>query len=278
MYYLSTCFQVRAYWLFNDEDTVTRREGVVKAFASASRYIKHLDSGDKSGLPVRYLRFLDLRICFTAAIFISKVIHSSYRHFVDEEHGKEVFSTAISFFKNSTVEDNDMNGRSTKVLAQLWSIHKNLFDQSPQRPPRISLKSRLLFSIAHDGLWQWREKYAGQPSNGAPDLPPPLISPAETSTLEDRNSLDEHGASPSKSVPQPTAFGQSGIGLDASNGSSFLRSSNFSGNDLINNEKEILQQPEGEFEQQTGLNGADAMNFDLLFPDFDMGYTTQDWP
>jgi hypothetical protein len=98
MYYLSTCFQVRAYWLFNDEDTTARREGVVKAFASASRYIEHLNSGDKSSLPVRYLRFLDLRICFTAAIFLSKVIHSSYRNFVDEEHGKKVFSTAISFF------------------------------------------------------------------------------------------------------------------------------------------------------------------------------------
>jgi hypothetical protein len=278
MYYLSTCFQVRAYWLFNDEDTTARREGVVKAFASASRYIEHLNSGDKSSLPVRYLRFLDLRICFTAAIFLSKVIHSSYRNFVDEEHGKKVFSTAISFFKNSTVEDNDMNGRSTKVLAQLWSIHKNLFDQSPQSPPRISLKSRLLFSIAHDGLWQWREKYAGQPSNGAPDLPPPLISPAETSTLEEPNSLDERGASLSESVPQPTAVDQSAIGIESSNGPSLRPSSGLSKNDLMSNESELLQHPGVEIGQQTSLNGADAMHFDLLFPDFDMGYATQSWP
>jgi hypothetical protein len=117
-------------------------------------------------------------MCFTAAIFISKVLHSSYGQFLNQDLAKEAFATCITVHKQCSVEDNDMDGRVTTVLPQLWAIHKDLFEMSPTVPPRLSLRSRSFFSIAHDGLWQWRAVYAGKPSNGAPSIPPPLISSA----------------------------------------------------------------------------------------------------
>jgi hypothetical protein len=120
-----------------------------------------------------------LRVLFTATVLISKVVHSSYHPYVDADLAKRAFSTAVAMFKRCCVEDNDLHGRTTKVLAQLWSIHSRLSEEN-QQPPSLALKSRLFFSITHDALWQWRREYAGKPNSGAPSLPPPLLSPSVT--------------------------------------------------------------------------------------------------
>ncbi|KAF2802704.1 uncharacterized protein BDZ99DRAFT_550581 [Mytilinidion resinicola] len=179
IHFLSACFQLRAYWLFDDEESSARRDGVIKAFDTAIRFIDKLQYGETDGGPVRYLTFLASRVCFAAAVLVSKVVHSSYGLYVDAERGKQAFNTSISIFKRCCVEDNDMHGRTTKVLAQLWNIYEGQSEKS-QQPPGLSLKTRLFFSIAHDALWQWREEYAGNPNNGAPSPPPPLMPPSST--------------------------------------------------------------------------------------------------
>lgn len=193
MYILSAGFQLWAYSIFDDEDTADRRQGVLRAFDRAILFIDVLKHGAATGRPVKYLTLLEIRICFAAVVFISKVFHSSYGQYVDGTAVRGAFSFSISIFKECSIEDNDTLGRMTKVLSQLWGIYKSLFDENPECPPRLSLKTRSFFSISHDALWQWREKYAGQPSNGAPDLPPPVISAASTA---DSNPSDEQEHAP----------------------------------------------------------------------------------
>lgn len=166
--------------MFNEAESTARKEGIIKAFDTGVRYLEVLQLGDADGSPVKYLSLLTLRMCCVVAIFLSKVLHSTYREYVDIEAATDAFNFTISIYKKCSVEDNDINGRTTKFLAQVWAIHADIFDNSPQ-PPSISIKSRLFFSIVHDSLWQWREKYAGKPSNGAPSLPAPLIGAASSS-------------------------------------------------------------------------------------------------
>lgn len=177
IYYSAVNFQLKAYALFDDEDSDARRSAVLRAFTAALGYVDALRQGDKGDVPMRYLPFPILRMCFTAAIFISKVLHSSYGQFLNQDLAKAAFATCIYVHKQCSVEDNDMDGRVTTILPQLWAIHRDLFETSPAMPPRLSLRSRSFLSIAHDGLWQWRAVYACKPSNGAPSIPPPLISP-----------------------------------------------------------------------------------------------------
>ena len=252
VHFLAACVQLRAYWLFDDEDSSTRREGVLKAYDSAVRLISELQSGDSDGTPVRYITFLTSRVCFTAAVLISKVIHSSYAQYVDIEHGKQVFNTSISLFRQCGVEDNDIHGRVTKVLSQLWSIHMGLAGHT-QHPPRLSLKSRLFFSIAHDALWQWREEYAGKPNNGAPSLPPPIMTPSSTMTFGGLSPV-----SPVRSEPLPNSSSQEVNG------------------DPIADQMPLVPEQD---DWTIGLLPQSAMQFDVLFPDTLMGYgdSSQAW-
>jgi hypothetical protein len=272
---------LRAYWLFDDIESSARKEGVIKAYDSAVRFIDKLQSGEKNGSPGRYLTYFITRVGFAAAIFISKVVHSSYGVYIDVERGKQVFNTSISIFKQCRVEDNDMYGRTTKVLAQLWSIHKGLSEQTRQ-PPRLSLKSRLLFSIVHDSLWQWREVYAGQPNNGAPNLPPPFMSPSSTmvegpspadrppSSLElspMRSELNSNPAHASNAFNDQVAF-------SATAGQQFLSPTDFGEANPVRDP--LPSSSQDHLAGNIGLLPPMAMQFDMLFPDTIMGYADPD--
>jgi hypothetical protein len=190
-----------------------------------------------------------------------------------------MFNTSISMFRRCGIEDNDIYGRTTKVLAQLWSIHKDLAEKA-QQPPGLSLKSRLFFSIAHDALWQWREKYSGQPNNGAPSLPPPFMSPSSTATNGGPSSSDDLPSSsfisliPSKPGHQiqqaPNTFDENTT-FSASTVQQFMSPSAFSDANPI---RETLPSVTGQdpLTRNIGYCPSNSMQFDMLFPDTVMGY------
>lgn len=119
-------------------------------------------------------------ICLAAGMLICKVVHSSYAQSLDPEKGKDAFNICVSIFKQSSIENNDIHGRMSKILTQVWAICKSRPEQH-ELPPKLSVKSRLFSSIVHDSLWLWREKYSGEPNTGAPSLAPPLIPNASVS-------------------------------------------------------------------------------------------------
>ena len=281
MFLLSACFQLRAYWLFDDDDSTSRREGVLKAFDAAVQFVHSLQRGETAGSPARYLTFLHLRVCITAAIFISKVVHSSYGQYVSKEVGKQTFNYCISIFKRSSVEDNDMDGRTTKVLVQLWSIHAGLAQELPQSPPRISLKSRSFLSIAHDGLWEWRERYHGQPSNGAPKFPPPVITPEFTEAPGEPLAADGIGQSTLLQSGQAGMVGQSTDGfnhLEAS-ASEIQQLPSPRGFPVADPTREpwIAGCEQDNLAADDWSVNPDVLDFDLLLPDLNMAFTNQNW-
>jgi hypothetical protein len=250
---------------------------MMKAFNTALQFIEQEELCSKF---VKELPYVVLRTGMTAAVLISKVIHSTDGQYLDAVRGKKAFNTCISIFKQSCVEDNDMYGRVTKVLPQLWSIHSRLFEQA-QRSPTITLKSRLFFGISHDGLWQWREKYSGQPSNGAPSFPPPLMSPALTATSA--RSLPDHRQFPAslsgeiqadKDINTPKALNSADASSLTSTtlAHSLISLPNFT--EAAQFSADSTPQQEHHVPEELGTLSSSAMQFDMLFPETLTAYSS----
>ncbi|CAI6088120.1 unnamed protein product [Clonostachys chloroleuca] len=284
IHFLAANFQLKSYSLFDDDDSVERRLAVLRAFDLGVQYIEALRQAEKDGFPPRYAPFMTLRVCLSVAVFISKVLHSSYGQFVDQSVAKAAFSACIPFFKQSSVEDNDMAGRTTTILSQLWMIHKDLFDASPDTPPRLSVKSRSFASIAHDGLWQWRERYAGTPSNGAPSIPPPLISPVSIAVENSPPAVGRLETSPTGNVERSNFSNSTGQDEGGFTDINAIYADSQQQGTIQQQEPSpslsLVGQPElgswadlsGNDDTLTGIDfvDQDAMQFDLLFPSYIM--------
>ena len=198
MLLLSACLQLRAYYLFDDSDSESRRQGLIRAYATAVSLISEIERADVNHDFVRYLQHPLMRVADVAAVLIMKVVHSTYAQHVDVQSGKRVFNVFLSMSRQCCVEDNDLMGRMRKILAQLWNVHRSLSLQR-EEPPALNRKSRGFFSVVHDALWLWRDNFGGQPGNGAPALPPSILSPAKAPT---HTSFTDDDLSPS--VPSST--------------------------------------------------------------------------
>lgn len=260
--------------MFDELESPARKEGIIKAFNTGVRYVEALQLGEADGHPVKCLGLLNLRICIAVALFLSKVLHSTYRQYVDVDAGTNAFNSTISAYKQSSVEDNDTNGRSTKFLAQIWAIHADMFETCPQ-PPSISIKSRLFFSIVHDCLWQWREKYAGKPSNGAPSLPPPLISPGSSSSYVDPILTGNTQAALNlplslfgtpESVLPATNGSDNSMGLSAFVDPQFTGSEHFPPSDAAIWPSSAVPPHDG-LSRNNAQDTPNAMGYDMVFPD-----------
>lgn len=105
------------------------------------------------------------RVISIAAMFILKLSYSNLSPFLDLENGKRAFNSAIMLTRRISIEDNDLPGRTSTILTQLWSAQARGGQQDKE--PGLKLKTRLAASLTHDSLWTWREIFGGQGSSGA---------------------------------------------------------------------------------------------------------------
>jgi hypothetical protein len=96
-----------------------------------------------------------------AAIVLLKIINSNYSYHVDVTTGKRNFNAAILALRRCSLEDNDNYGRASKILGQLWSLHRS-GPASKEDAMSLRVESRLGASILHDILWTWRKVFGGQ--------------------------------------------------------------------------------------------------------------------
>ncbi|KAL1968443.1 hypothetical protein VTN77DRAFT_1972 [Rasamsonia byssochlamydoides] len=147
---------------FLETGSEARRKGLLRAYHTAMALISKVRDADATSNLMAYAPASYYRLTTLAATVILKILHSSYSRYVDADSGKRIFNAAISLVRRASVEDNDLPGRSSKILAQLWSVQ----GQSNQRKeePSLRLRTRLGASLLHDSLWTWREKCGGQGS------------------------------------------------------------------------------------------------------------------
>jgi transcriptional regulatory protein LEU3 len=160
--------------------TDIRKQGLLKAYAAAMILIAKVADADEKWNITQFAPSGFIQILTIAAMILMKIVNSSYASYIDTEEGKRAFNTAASLLRKSSVEDNDLQGRVNKIIAQLWNLHRNL-NLRKEEEPTVHIKSRWGASLLHDSLWMWREEFGGQKA-----LPPKLN--ATTSTSPSSNS------------------------------------------------------------------------------------------
>lgn len=153
--------ELRTFYFLDICSLEIRRAGLLRAYNTSEALISKVREADKATNLMKYSPAAFYRLTILSALVMLKVINSSYSNLVDIESGKRTFNSALSLIRHSSVEDNDLPGRSSKILAQLWSVQSQRYRRSEEEP-RISLTTRSSASILHDSLWLWRERFGSQ--------------------------------------------------------------------------------------------------------------------
>lgn len=151
------------FFLLEPSGSDVRRRALLRAFNTATTLISKVRDLESKGT-IEYGPVVIFRSLALAASFILKVGFSSYAQYLDFENGKHLFSTATQLMRRISTEDNDLPGRMSKIMTQLWSAQARI-DRSNEEPS-LKLKTRLAGSLLHDFLWSWRETFGGQGGQG----------------------------------------------------------------------------------------------------------------
>jgi len=170
--------QLRTYYLLELCLPQSRKEGLIKAYTTALTLISEIAEADTTSDYMIYAPSFVYLMLVTAGMLVMKIVHSTYDRYIDCEGGKRAFNTVLGLLRRSVLEDNDTSGRATKILAQLWTIHRE-----HRKEPSLNVTSRLGASVLHDGLWTWREKFGGQGSRNENSSTNAASQAAPTPTL-----------------------------------------------------------------------------------------------
>ena len=149
---LSSGLQLRSFYFIASLPVDYRRNGLLKAFTTAIQLITAVDTAHGTFKLLDYSPFFIPRILTIAATILLKVVNSSYSMLVDQAAGKQAFNCCLRLLRRASVEDNDLPGKASRVMAQLWGVHRSLVAERIAEPS-LKLKSRLGASVLHDSLW-----------------------------------------------------------------------------------------------------------------------------
>jgi hypothetical protein len=156
--------------------------------------------------------------------------------------------------RKCSVEENDLNGRMSKILAQLWGVHYS-DPAKKEQAPSLTIKSRFCASILHDSLWLWRERFGGQGGSATPPSQPGPGPP-----------------SPRQTTPPPPRLDRSADTNLVSSSSPPVPPSDFISPNLSPQLRQDHLVPAGHLGY-----GPNALSTDYLPFDLDMGQEAQDW-
>jgi hypothetical protein len=205
------CLQLRTYYLFEASASEVRQEALIKAYSTSLILISRFDIADTHSNFIKFAPNYFSHILGMAAIFVMKIVSSSYSHYVDVEGGKRAFNTVLSLMRKSSVEDNDLKGRMSKILGQLWGVHYSDPTRREQAPS-LTIKSRFSASILHDSLWLWRERFGGQGDSVAPPPQPEAVSISPRPPTPPPHCLDTNLVSHSSPRVPPSDFISRNVG------------------------------------------------------------------
>ena len=100
---------------------------------------------------------------------LSDILRSPLAQNLNSEAGQRLFHAGIAAARRASVENNDMPGRLSVIMSQIWR-QRNAKSGTNQEMPRLRVTSRLGASSVYNWLWYWRETFAGQ-SNAYPPSP-----------------------------------------------------------------------------------------------------------
>ncbi|OJJ67014.1 hypothetical protein ASPBRDRAFT_69469 [Aspergillus brasiliensis CBS 101740] len=185
--------QLYVFYLLEESDSDTRKRGLLRAYSlsiSTINIINHLEvlTDAMAYGPVSYFRIISI-----AAMFILKLSYSNLGAYLDLDTGKRSFNSAIALTRRISIEDNDLPGRMSKILTQLWSaqVVQHRGQRDDDKPPGLKLKTRLAASLVHDSMWMWREQFGGQPPRSGTNTP--LAGRGYADNLNNSRAMEQRG-------------------------------------------------------------------------------------
>ncbi|KAJ9348533.1 hypothetical protein DTO280E4_9304 [Paecilomyces variotii] len=175
--------QLYVFYLLETSDSDSRKRALLRAYKISTETISKLAHIDAGSDATQYSPISFFRVVCLASMFILKLIYSNLSIFLDIENGKRSFTSAMILSRRVSIEDNDLPGRTSKILTQLWSAQARSGQRDKE--PGLKLKTRLAASLLHDSLWTWREEFGGQRSM---ENTPPGGTRGQNVSIQDPNS------------------------------------------------------------------------------------------
>jgi transcriptional regulatory protein LEU3 len=154
--------QLYIFYLREPNNLNSRRKGLIRVFNIAKEVLTKLGDLNSTSNLIRYGPASYFQLAVLAAIVILKLNHSSCFKYIDTESGKRAFDLGILLLRQASLQDNDLPGRTSEILVQLWSAQEQQGRRDEE--PSLKLRTRSGASLLHDSLWAWREKFGGQGS------------------------------------------------------------------------------------------------------------------
>lgn len=105
---------------FYDNDEPARHSRLIALYHTACSFIDAVTSADKRHDYALYTPEFIYRSLNLAACVILRISRSNLREHVDVFTGERAYFSCINILKRRMIRNNDLNGRTTGVLTQLW--------------------------------------------------------------------------------------------------------------------------------------------------------------
>ncbi|KAL7913903.1 hypothetical protein GGI35DRAFT_438906 [Trichoderma velutinum] len=150
--------QLRNYHFLEPAGASTSREGILDGYHTAKLIVQELSKGESEEKTLTRGPILFQNALAIASVYILKIMRSKYSRLVDIVDGESMFKLSITLLRKCSIEDNDLPGRLSKILLQLWSKPPDLGSLRDE----LSVQTRLAGSLLQDFLWRWRETFGNQ--------------------------------------------------------------------------------------------------------------------
>ncbi len=114
---------LRAFHFLASADNVDHC-GMLEVHSTASDIIESVRELDKAGDLVPHLSHGDARMISRAGFCLLRICHSSLKSHIDLQSTEDKFFFAVSIFKRRSIQNNDLDAVTAKMLTQLWSSTK----------------------------------------------------------------------------------------------------------------------------------------------------------
>ncbi|EED20765.1 aconitase family protein [Talaromyces stipitatus ATCC 10500] len=152
--------QLYIFYLMELSGSHLRKMALLRGYSLAIGLIRRAsDLAMKSDF-IHYGSQVLFQVLSLAAMFILKLSYSGYSRFIEVEEGKRMFHIGAQLIRQTSLEDNDLQGRMSKILTQLWSGYARIGKCDEE--PSLKLRTRLAASLLHDLLWSWRNAFGNQ--------------------------------------------------------------------------------------------------------------------
>lgn len=143
--------QLRCYHFLERKPNSLLREGVLRAHQSALNIIRLVHERETEVRLLRRGPILFQNALFMASTFTLKIVRSPYSRLVDVEDGRKSFNLSVSLIRKCSLEDHDLPGKFSKILAKLWCATP---DETGQQEG-LRVTTRLAGSLLHDAIWKY---------------------------------------------------------------------------------------------------------------------------